>query len=368
MIAGGSIVPRRCAPAPVGGDDIFKTNPSCRRGIWGTVEKSLAVGKPHATHLLHALSRAAACSGRRGTRSSPRPTDGVVAPVELRTLPRANPRRKRGKAAGALRIPTARGIPGFSSVHRYGPSAISRAVRRESIDTRRLASNAAVRSPCLGPRRPPVVRGRPGRFLQVQPRRGRRDGRGEARLRPVRVRPRHLGFWVERVLVLPPAYPDDAAERRRGETRAVRGGGRREDAKMGNDNAGGRERTGGSGATRSAPLRAASTTPEPPSERISSPGSSSTPRSGRPRRRRISLVPVRRRRALRQRRVLDAAILSWIASHPGAAREDVGGWWGGRWGGDGTGSGGREGDGTGRRGGRGGPSHYSRRAQVVMKS
>ena len=205
-----------------------------------TVEKSRAVGNPRLTlYLLHALSGAAdTVQARRGTRSSPRPTDMASSLPIGAPNPPAPTRRVVGQAReiprGALGLGE-RDPESFRAVHRALVHRRSDVPEARETDEHRHAKarqQRRVRSRRLGPRRPPVVRGRPGRVLQkVHPRRRRRDDRRQARLRPVRVRPRAPRVFprVERILVLPPGRLRAGRrreKRRRDETRAVETGGR----------------------------------------------------------------------------------------------------------------------------------------------
>jgi hypothetical protein len=264
----------------------------------------------------------------------------------------------------------ARGIPKASAqstvLWSIGDLACQKLEKRTSIDTRRLASNAAYGALVLGPVGHLWYEGALVVFCErFIPGGGAATVAAKLAFDLCVFGPAHLacflgwsGFWS-----FPPAYPDDAARGGGGRKPAPSkgGAGRREDAKMGNINAGGRERTGGSGATRSAPLRAAldraraSIGTDFLSGLVVDTAFWAPAQTAN-----FALVPVRRQLLfVNVACAMDAAILSWIASHPGALAR----MWEARVGG------GAGGDGTGRRGGRErDASHYSRRAQVVMKS
>ena len=369
-------MPRRCAPAPVGGDDISKYEPQLSpRDLGNGREKPRRRETArHTLYLLHALSRAAATvPGRRGTRSSPRPNDMASSlPVGAPNPPPRQPAAsfvKRGDSAPGL-SDLARGIPKASAqstvLWSIGDLACQKLEKRTSIDTRRLASNAAYGALVLGPVGHLWYEGALVVFCErFIPGGGAATVAAKLAFDLCVFGPAHLacflgwsGFWS-----FPPAYPDDAARGGGGRKPAPSkgGAGRGEDEKKGNaaDAKGPADR----GRRVRRPYAPPSTAPEPPSERIFSPGSSSTPRSGHPRRRRISrwcpCVGSCSSSTSRAR---------WTRRYCRGSRRTPGrsrgcgrrGWVVGR-----AGAGG---DGTGRRGGRErDASHYSRRAHVVIK-
>ena len=267
----------------------------------------------------------------------------------------------------------ARGIPKASAqstvLWSIGDLTCQKLEKRTSIDTRRLASNAAYGAVVLGPVGHLWYEGALVVSAKGSSGGGRRDGRGEARLRPVRCsapRTSRVSSGGAGSGPSPRAPPGDDAARGGGGGGTVaveREPSMREDGEEGSLlRRGDAKGPAGLGRESSAPLRAALDRARASRNRF-------------PLRLKVVDISVwarpdgefSRGPFATQLLFVNAACawtrrLSWVASHPGAlARMWEDGWVEGRAGAGGAG--------TGRRGGRErDASHYSRRAQVVMKS